>query len=73
MQKYFSLFVRGPDGFESWKNRGKNLVTHFLYEKKENFETYCIKSYNTKKCQLCPKFNLASEGFKFVKNIFLHV
>ena len=23
IRKYFSLFIRGPDGFESWKNRGR--------------------------------------------------
>ena len=26
--KYFSLFINGPDGFESGKNKG--LVTHSL-------------------------------------------
>ena len=26
---YCNLFVRGPDRFESGKNRGKKLVTHF--------------------------------------------
>ena len=29
IKKYFSLFVRGPDGFGSWKNRGqKSCDTH---------------------------------------------
>ena len=28
-RKYFSLFIRGPDGFESWKNiKVSNLVTN---------------------------------------------
>ena len=30
IRKYFSLFIRGPEGFESWKKEGENLVTHFL-------------------------------------------
>ena len=27
-RKYFSLFIRGPDWFESWKNEVENLITH---------------------------------------------
>ena len=30
IRKYFSLFIRGPDGFEAWKKGGQNLVTHSL-------------------------------------------
>ena len=31
IQKYFSLFIRGLDGFESWKKlEVKNLLTHSL-------------------------------------------
>ena len=32
IRKYLSLFIRGPDGFESWtKQKVENLVTHSLY------------------------------------------
>ena len=31
IRKYFTLFIRGPDGFESWKKTEvENLVTHSL-------------------------------------------
>ena len=31
IRKYFSLFIRGPDWFESWKKlEVKNLMTHFV-------------------------------------------
>ena len=31
IRKYFTLFIRGPDGFESWeKMEAENLVTHSL-------------------------------------------
>ena len=31
IRKYFSVLIRGPDGFESWKKLGvENLVTHSL-------------------------------------------
>ena len=30
IRKFFSVFIRGPDGVESWKMKVENLVTHFL-------------------------------------------
>ena len=33
VRKYFSLFIRGPDGFESWKKlEVENLVTHTSFK-----------------------------------------
>ena len=33
IRKYFILFIRGPDGFQSWKTMEvENLVTHSIYD-----------------------------------------